>query len=91
VFKLKEEDGKCLTDPLVLSDTFNKYFCYVGSNLQKQIQNCNNVSFESFLPQPTRDSMFRSPVNAAEIYQIIKRLNNKKSSAPDNIGPRPLK
>jgi len=35
--------------------------------------------------------MFCSPVNAAEIYQIINRLNNKKSSAPDNIGPRLLK
>ena len=31
VFKLKEEYGKCLTDPLVLSDTFNKYFCSVGN------------------------------------------------------------
>ena len=38
VFKLKEEDGKCLTDPLVLSDTLNKwaYFCSVGNNLQKK-------------------------------------------------------
>jgi len=91
VFKLKEEDGKYLTDPLVLPDTINKYFCSVGNNLQKQIKSCNNVSFKSFLPKPTRDSMFCSPGNAAEIYQIINRLNNKKSSGPDNIGPRLLK
>ena len=90
VFKLKEDD-KYLTDRAVLSDKFNNYFCSVGSNLQRQIKNCNNVSFKSFLPQPTRDSMFCSPVTDTEIFQIINRLNNKKSPGPDNIGPRLLK
>jgi len=51
------------------------------------------MSFESFLPSPTRDrpSMFCSPVNDIEIYQIINRFNNKKSPGSDNIGPRLLK
>ena len=89
VLKLKE-NGKYLTDPSDLSDTFNKYFCTVGNNLQRQIKH-DNMSFESFLPNPTRDSMFCLPVNDIEIYQIINRFNNKKSPGPDNIGPRLLK
>jgi len=34
--------------------------------------------------------MFCSPVTDTEIFQIINRLNNKKSPGPDNIGPRDL-
>jgi len=35
--------------------------------------------------------MFSSPVTDIEIFQIINRLNNKKSPGPDNIVPRLLK
>jgi len=49
------------------------------------------VSFKSFLLQPTRDSMFCSPVINNEISKSLIDLTIKKSPGPDNIGPKLLK
>jgi len=84
-------DGKYVNDIKVMGDSFNKYFCSIGENLQTKFNPYDNNAFTTYLFSPVKDSMFCTPVTIDEILQIIYKFKNKKSPGPDNIGPRLVK
>ena len=77
----------------------NNYFCTIGDSLQKNIT-CSSTAYQSYMPPSPKDSMFCTPVSAAEIYEIINKMKNNKSPGVVacctnmhklHIGPRLLK
>jgi len=74
-----------------MSDSFNKYLCSIGKNLQAIFNPYDNIAFTTHLSSHVKDSMFCTPVTHDEIFQIIYKFKNNKSAGPDNIGPRLVK
>ena len=72
-----------------MGDSFNKYFCSVGENLQAKFNPYDNNT--TYLSSPVKNSMFCTPVTNDEIFKVIYKFKNNKSPGPDNIGPRLVK
>jgi len=65
---------------------------YIKDNITTETnKNCNNVSFNDFLPQPTRDIMLCSPVTETEIFKLSVNLTTKITGSIQCIGPKLLK
>jgi len=77
-----------ITDPKMISDLFNNYFCTVGETLQKNINFHTANTFKSYLPPSIQQSMFCTPTTNTEILKIVNKFKANKS---DNIGTRLLK
>jgi hypothetical protein len=53
--------------------------------------NNSNPSFRTYCNSFVKNSMFCGPVDKNELKTLINKLNDRKSSGPDNIGPKLVK
>ena len=77
-------DKQITEDPTTIANTMNQFFSSIGQQLNKtcNILNSNNKPPEiAFNPK----SFHLEPVSPSEIYQLLKAINVKKSSGPNNI------
>ena len=79
------------SDLKTIMESLNNYFCTIGGNLQKNINNPIINAHKSYLPLSPKMSMFCAPASETVIYDVINRMHNNKSVGPDNIGPRLIK
>ena len=77
-------DGQQLSDPAIISSTFNSYFTNIGPKLASNIET-GAAHFTDYLPQTCEKSLFLNPTNSHEIIEIVRNLKNSKSSAYDEI------
>ena len=75
-------DGMSSSDPDKISNGFCNYFANVGKNLASKIPNVNK-SATSFISNNVQNSLFLSPTDKVEIFDIISKLKNKTSSGFD--------
>ena len=78
-------DGHETTDPQIIADHFNKFFCSIGSNLA---QNCPNTELNShlkYLSHRISSSIFLDIPSYAEISNVINSLSMNKAVGHDNI------
>ena len=61
-------DGKYVSDIKVMGDSYNKYFCSVGENLQAKFNPYDNNAFTTYLSSPAKNSMFCTPVTLSLIH-----------------------
>ena len=82
-----------ITNSAEIANAFNDYFCSIGENLSKQLTDPSDKSacFQHYLDKSQLNSMFCSPVEIDELTNLFRKLDDKKSSGPDNIGPKLLK
>ena len=79
-----------ITNPKEICNSFNDYFCAVGSNLASKITtSCDE--FKQYLGKQIPCSMVCETVTRSEIINIIHAFKDSKSPGPDNIGPKLLK
>ena len=79
-------DGKLINNTEQIANYFNDYFINIGPNLASNIQPIHPPpTFTDYLSNHNTKSFFFTPVNEYEIVNIVKDLQNKKSSGHDTI------
>src|SRR6267154_267671 len=82
-------DGNSVSDPILMADSFNKYFCNVGPKLVSQLPTLhNNRDFASYLPPSISNTFFCESIFQSEIYNLIAKFKSKYSSGPDVFNAR---
>ena len=72
------------SDPVEVSNEFNKFFTTIASKIQAEIP--QNGNFEDYIKKPTLgNSFFFTPVTRDEVLSIFKSLNHNKSSGDFSI------
>ena len=67
-----------------ISDILNDYFVNIGTKLGDSCDT-TKVSTPDTPPHDIRNSFFLKPVSVHEVSSLIKKLDEKKSSGPNNI------
>ena len=81
----KTDDGKKVTEPDEVSNSFNDFFVNIGPKLASGIKHTGKDFFD-YLLNPTQKSLFMKPILADEIVKIISKFNQNKSPGHDGIG-----
>ena len=85
IAQLHYQDEQLTTDS-DMSNAFNDFFTKVGPNLDKEIPIVHGPKKPSFyLKNRLPNSFLISPTNQYEISDIIKNLDDSKSSGPSPI------
>ena len=81
-----------ITNPKLICNYLNNYFCAVGSNLATKIKTSPN-EFKKYLSKPIiiPSSIVCDTVTRSEIINIVHAFSDSKSPGPDNIGLKLLK
>ena len=82
-------DENIIENSQEISNEINRYFCTIGNKLATALPNGN--SFKVYMKNKIPNTMFLSPIRESEVTTEIAKLNERKSSGPDNISPRILK
>ena len=78
------DEGSSITDPTQIANVFNSYFSSIGSTLQSKIHS-SHLNFTKYLKNPNVHSIFISPTDSTEVYNLISNLKNRKASGPNSI------
>ena len=70
-----------------IADAMNDYFCNVGEKINRKIPNVHG-HFSNYLKNKIKDTFFLSALTEVETYRELSKLNETKSSGPDNIKPK---
>ncbi len=77
-------DGRIVTDPKQISNSFSKFYSTVGVTFASKIGN-SKKHFTEYMPEPCDSSVFLFPTTENEIIKIVSHLKSKKSSGYDGI------
>ena len=80
-----------IVDSKQIANEFNSFFRDIGSNLDNNINNCNDDDFKFFLPEPNIHSFFLTPVSSDEIIKVLNEFKPKKSRDHYGISMQLLK
>ena len=75
-----KEGSSVITDEKIVPNKFNKHFCSLADNLNKNIRMPQACNFRDYLPPSQASSTFLEKTTTAEIISIIKEFENDKSS-----------
>ena len=78
-------DGNSVTDPQLITESFNNFFSQIGENLASKFSRDNNTDYKKYLGSPADQSILLHKINQKEIDNAIKNLKNSSSSGPDEI------
>ena len=82
---LIDGDGKDITDPYKISNSFNKYFVNIGPDIDKTIPKSKH-DYNKYLNEiHCNKTFFLVPTTHNEIFDIIKILDINKSTGPNSI------
>ena len=84
------EKGSSLIDPTQIANAFNCYFSSIGETLQSKIHS-SYLHFTKYLKNPNINSLFISPTDSTEIFNLISSLRNGKAAGPNSIPTSVLK
>ena len=84
-------NDKKVTEPQVIADSFNNFFCNIGESLANKFSNQNNYDYKKFLKDPASQSIFLFNTNTAEIISTVRNLKNSNSTGHDEISPKFIK
>ena len=83
--KLLNDKGSNISDPKKIVDLFNKYFVKVGPNIDERIPKAHKHFTEYMSKLKVNKTIFLTPANPREIYDIISAFDIKKSLGPNSI------
>jgi len=82
-------DGNDISDPIKMSEEFNKYFCNVGADLANNLQSSKqNSHYTKFLPPSRLNTFACESISHSEIQNTISKLKSKKSCGPDRFNAK---
>ena len=82
-------DGKTITNPKDMAESFNNFFTSIGAKLQSNIPPTRRHYFD-YLKHPNPETFFISPTTPDEIENIIKSLKSSKCVGPNSIPTKML-
>ena len=80
-----------IKDPSKIANSLNEYFVNIGPKLAKNITNNPDKTFDKYLTNNCKDSMFLDPITENEVESEIANMNNNKSPGHDDICSRIIK
>ena len=83
-------NGETQTEPQKITETFNKFFSKIRSNLAKKFPD-DFSEFRNYLGDPATHSMFLFKTSEFEIRKIIKSLKNTNSTGFDHFSTKFIK
>ena len=72
-------EGEEITDPTILANNLNKYFCSVAENLEEQLPTANRSPI-SYMGQPEPNSFYLFDVTVSECLRIVSNLKLTRTS-----------
>ena len=78
-----------ISDPRLLAENFNNYFTTIANKIRTKIPP-SSKHFTNYLKNSPRHSFFFTPVTIQEVINVIKSLNQTKSTGPSSIPNRIL-
>ncbi len=85
-------NGRTLSDPTDIANTFNDFFVNIGSNLASNIDLTNiNGTFQQYLHNPTAQACVLKNVTEVEVLAIIDKMDNKCSTGVYELSNKILK
>ena len=81
-------NNQIINDPIRIANTMNNYFTNIGPDLAKKFKNSTNTNFMKFMGESNKQSMYMFKTNPSEVYKLINKLKNKKSSRFDELSAR---
>ena len=84
-------NNQTINDPVQIANTMNNYFTKIGPELAEKFKNSNENNFMKFMGDSNKQSMYMFKTNSNEIYKLISKLNDKKSSGYDELSAKFLK
>ena len=78
-------DNTIVDDNQKITESFNDFFCQIGTNLASKFSNNENDQFKNYLNDPANQSLFLYKVKQFEIENAISNLKNSNSSGHDEI------
>ena len=84
-------NNQIINDPIRIANTMNNYFTNIGPDLAKKFKNSTNTNFMKFMGESNKQSMYMFKTNPSEVFKLINKLKNKKSSGFDELSARFLK
>ena len=80
-----------VTEPQVIADSFNNFFCNIGERLANNFSNQNNYDYKQFLKDPASQSIFLFNTNITEIINTVRNLKNSNSTGHDEFSLKFIK
>ena len=84
------DGGKISSNPLEISNFFNKHFTTVAAKIESKIVKTNK-NFSLYLKNPNEKTFSLYPTTPVEVESYLKTINIRKSVAPFSIPNRVLK
>ena len=84
-----DDDGKTVTEPLNIADSFNKFFTTISGKIKSKIRP-SATKFNDYLKAPCDESFFLAPATPKEVCDIITSMKISKSVGPYSIPTRIL-
>ena len=79
IFFILDTNGDTITDPIKISDCFNKYFVNVGSDIENKFPKSNVPHTDYLKPICINKSFYLKPASKDEIIEIINSIGFKQS------------
>ena len=80
-----QNGDKTITQPLEISNSFNKYFTSIADNILKRRKFTGSKSFRDYLPDALPNSIAIHPCDEDEIELIISSFDVGKAYGPNSI------
>ena len=78
-------EGKNLTDPKKIANSFNTYFSTIADDLLSKKKYNGNKTYAEYLKRPLSNSFVFRPCDKIEIELLISEININKSTGPNGI------
>ena len=85
-----EVNNSFITDPKVISNTFNDYFVNIADDILSNRKYGGKKLHTDYLENPNQHSFVFEACDAKEIYILINQLNVSKASGPNGVPTRIL-
>ena len=80
-----------INDPSKIANKFSEYFVTIGPELTKKITKNKDKTFDNYLTNNYKESMFLEPITIDEIETEITNMKQNKSPGYDNISSKIIK
>ena len=78
-----------ISDPQLIAEELNSYFCSVGETLADSLPNSQN-NYSDYMKKWVSESMFVTPITENEVVTETMKLNPRKAPGHDNLTPKLL-
>ena len=79
-------NNSIVNDPTQIADTLNNFFCNIGKKLSDNLPPANSTTtYWTNLPKMTPCSFVFDSIEPVEVFNVIYKLKNRKSTGLDNV------